>query len=245
MRRSPHDVVYTPIAVTSPLLSSPLLSSPLLSSPLLSSPRNSGTAVTPIRTGHESLDEVLGGGIPLGSLTLIEVDSSTGESVLCQRLAYEATEDGHQVAYLTSEPDVTGLVSQMDSLGVDLSCHVKGGYLRIDPMELSSTGDDTDLLAGLLENIRALPRRYKVIFVDAISTLVADGDAKSTTDFFSSCKRVCTNGRTIVLLAHSHILTKQMLTHIVSLCDLHLSLRVEKRGSKLVETLEIAESAKG
>ena len=37
--------------------------------------RDSGTITTPVRTGETVLDEKLGGGIPLGSLTLVEGDS--------------------------------------------------------------------------------------------------------------------------------------------------------------------------
>ena len=201
--------------------------------------RDSGTITTPVRTGETVLDEKLGGGIPLGSLTLVEGDSSAGKSVICQHLAYGAAEDGHKVAYFTSESDVRGLVSQMDSLGLDGACHVRAGNLRIDPMELSPTEDDVDHLANLLRNISALPRRYKIIFVDTISNLVVGREGKSAIDFFSSCKGVCRNGRTVILVAHSHVFEEQLFTRIRSLCDVHLSLRVEKKGLKLLKTLEI------
>ena len=42
-----------------------------------------------------------------------------------------------------------------------------------------------------------------------------------------------------MLVAHSHVLEEQLFTRIGSLCDVHLSLRVEKNRSKLIKTLEI------
>ena len=91
--------------------------------------RDSGTITTPVRTGETVLNEKLGGGIPLGSLALIEGDSSAGKSVLCQHLTCGAIKDGHKVAYFTSDNNVRGLVSQMDSLGLDGACHVRAGNL--------------------------------------------------------------------------------------------------------------------
>ena len=43
-----------------------------------------------IGVGDAMLDQKLGGGIPPGSLSLIEGESSAGKSVLCQHLAYSS-----------------------------------------------------------------------------------------------------------------------------------------------------------
>ena len=56
---------------------------------------------------------------------------------------------------------------------------------------------------------------------------------------FSSSKRICSGGKTIVLVAHSDAFNEQMLIRLRSLCDAHLSLRVEKSGAKLLKTLEV------
>lgn len=52
---------------------------------------------------NEILDGKLGGGIPLGSLTLIEGASAAGKSVLCQHFAYAALMKQSSVAYFTFE----------------------------------------------------------------------------------------------------------------------------------------------
>ena len=58
-----------------------------------------GHISTLVRTGNMPLDLLLSGGLPLGSLTLIEGSPSTGKSVLCQHPIYESLLDGHGVAY--------------------------------------------------------------------------------------------------------------------------------------------------
>ena len=41
-----------------------------------------------ISTGHPEIDKKLGGGVPMGSLTLVEGQSDAGKSVLCQQLIW-------------------------------------------------------------------------------------------------------------------------------------------------------------
>ena len=76
---------------------------------------SSGSA---IGVGDPMLDQKLGGGIPPGSLSLIEGQSSAGKSVLCQHLAYSSLRKGHSVAYMTFEDTTQGLISKMESLAL-------------------------------------------------------------------------------------------------------------------------------
>ena len=89
----------------------------------------------PIRTGNGLLDERLGGGIPLGSLALIEGSSSAGKSVLCQHLSYGSLLDGRAVAYITSENTVASLSNKMKSIGLSMSEHLRAGAFQIFPVE--------------------------------------------------------------------------------------------------------------
>ena len=72
---------------------------------------------------NDMLDRKLGGGIPVGSLALIEGDSSAGKSVLCQHLIYGALLNGKEVAYFSYEETSRSLVTQMGS--------PRPGYLRV------------------------------------------------------------------------------------------------------------------
>ena len=58
---------------------------------------------TIVKTGNALVDQSLGGGQPLGSLTLIEGTSGSGKSVVCQHLVYGSLLDGHSVAFFVSE----------------------------------------------------------------------------------------------------------------------------------------------
>ena len=202
--------------------------------------RKLGTATTPIKIGDVLLDKSLGGGIPVGSLTLIEGTSSSGKSVLCQHLICRSVHDGHRVACFTSENSVRSLVTQMGSIGLNVSAYVREDDLRICPMQEPGPGEDSGpVLAEFVLEVERLPKKYNVIFVDAITNLASVSQEQSIIGFFSSCKRLCNNGRSIILVAHSSAFDERILTRLRSLCDAHLSLRLETVGSKQVGLMDV------
>jgi len=193
-----------------------------------------------IKTGSTVMDQKLRGGIPLGSLTLIEGSPSAGKSVLCQHLAYEAIKGGQGVAYFTSDTTPNNLVAQMGSIGLDVSGYLKEGKFRIYPLEEPAVGGDPERLMALLSlDIERLPRKYKVVFLDAITTLASYSGHRAILGLFSYCKRLCGSGRAIILVAHSYAFDDSMLLRLRAMCDAHLKLGIESLGAKLVKTLEV------
>ena len=92
-----------------------------------------------IVTGVSEVDEKLGGGIPLGSLCLVEGHSDAGKSVLCQHLTNGTLINGEiSVAYYTTENNVRSLISQMDSLAMQVMDHFLADRLRIYPLVFHS-----------------------------------------------------------------------------------------------------------
>ena len=202
--------------------------------------------LTVIRTGLHLLDETLSGGVPLGSLTLIEGTPFAGKSVLCQQIAYEALMDGHGVAYFTSEDTAKGLIDQMRSIGLGVSGHFQVGKLRIYPVQESNLSDDCEtgedpqqLLNSLVQDMGHLPNQYKLIVLDSITNIASYTPDKGILRFFSSCRRVCSGDRTIIVVAQSHAFDESMLIRLRNLCDGYFSLRLEKIGVKLGTTLEV------
>ena len=97
-----------------------------------------------ILTGVREVDGKLGGGIPVGSLGLIEGHSDAGKSVLCQHLAHGALNNRISVAYYTTENTVRSLIAQMDSLSLFTLDHFLADYFRIYPLTLRADMADTE-----------------------------------------------------------------------------------------------------
>ena len=143
-------------------------------------------------------------------------------------------------AYFTSEHNDESLISQMHSVGLDVSRSFRKSKLGIYPIEEPTPdGNPEPLIASLPLDIQRLPSRYKVIVVDSITDLVSYSPDRAVIGLFSSFKRLCNEGRTIILVANSYAFDEKMLIRLRALCDAHLSLRAEKQGGMLLRTVEV------
>ncbi|MBC7237736.1 MAG: response regulator [Chloroflexi bacterium] len=189
-----------------------------------------------ISTGNAEMDGKMGGGIPLGSLTLVEGSSGAGKSVLVQQLIWGSLHDSYRLALFTSENTVRSLVSQMQSLSLNILDYLLLGKLGVYPIEVSGLGSRA--LDVLLQAISSQSWR-DMIFIDSLTSAMAHCAPEQVLGFLEGCKRLCANGVTIVVVLHSHSVTKELLIRIRSLCDAHLQLRTEEMGQKLIRMMEV------
>ena len=186
------------------------------------------------------LEKILGGGIPISTLTLVEGAAATGKSTLCQHLTYGALIDGHAAAYLTSEHTTQRFMAQMSSIGLDVSqCH-SGAQLSILPLDEGKAGEDSSpRLTNLASDIEGLARDHELIIVDSITHIASHSRDQSIIDFFSTCKRLCSKAATIVVVIQPHVIDDNMLLRFHSICDNHVNLRSGNLSVKGMCTLRV------
>lgn len=195
-----------------------------------------------ISTGSNEIDKKMGGGVPLGSLVLLEGQSDAGKSVLSQHFSHGTLIARMSMAYYTTENTVKSLVSQMSSLDLDITDFFLCDRLRLYPLEVNSVenSDTSRAFHLLIDHIDSLPLRFKLAVIDSLTGLVAHSDDHAIIDFFASYKRLCDQGRTIIAVVHSYAFADRMLIRIRSLCDAHLVLKMEQVRERLVKILEVA-----
>ena len=201
---------------------------------------------TRIRTGSLPLNMLLGGGLPLGTLTLIEGTPGAGKSVLCQHMAYETLISGHDVAYFASDNTAEDLESRMSSIGMDVAGFVRGNRLRVTQISEPAVGDDYDLtdspgslMVKLAREMGNLAPGYKLVFVDGVTNLASYAEDRDILQFFTSCKRLSNGGPAVVVVTQSHAMDERMLARLRNLCDSYLRLNIERVGAKRATTLEV------
>ena len=181
----------------------------------------------------------MGGGIPLGSLTLIEGSSGAGKSTLSQHLLWGTMSMGGNAVVYTTENTVKSLLRQMESLGMDVRDYFLMDIMRIYQLETRKVDDPEDSYDALSRHMEQVAD-YNVVVLDSLSTFLTLSTGEQILRFFSRCKSLCDSGRTIVCTAHSHAFEERILTRVRSVCDAHLRLLVEPGASELVKTMEIA-----
>ena len=195
-----------------------------------------------ISNGNGEIDKKLGGGIPVGSLVLLEGQSDAGKSVVSQHFTHGALSSRMSMAYYTTENTVKSLISQMSSLNLDVTDYFLCDRMRIYPLETSSVQEDNTRRAFqmLIDHFDSLPQRFQLAVEDSLTGLVAHSDDRAIIDFFAGCKKLCDLGRTIIAVVHSYAFDDRMLIRIRSLCDAHLVLKMEQVGERLIKIMEVA-----
>lgn len=195
-----------------------------------------------LSAGNPELDKKIGGGIPAGSLSLIEGGNDTGKSVVTQQMMWGGVNQGFIVAIYTTENTIKSLLKQMDSLSLGISDFFIIGRMKIYPIHMEGAELDAKASENVLQIILHSMRvcNAEVIVIDSATVFVMHSTEEQILNFFSSCKSLCDIGKTILITAHSHAFDENLLVRIRSICDVHLSLHTEKAGAKLVKTMEIA-----
>jgi flagellar protein FlaH len=185
------------------------------------------TTSDPGTTGVRDIAEALGGGIHEGSLVLIEGESRTGKSVLCQHIAYGVLHSkGSLVAYYSTEYNSETLVAQMDSMSLDTRHDLVTDRFRIYKMGAYNVLRDAEKsLQLILDHIVALPQRFKLAIVDSPSPLMTRISPVVKVDFLQACKELCEQDRSITLALDTHVFEKKTLLRAYAMSDYYLRLR--------------------
>jgi len=193
-----------------------------------------------LTSGNVEIDKKMGGGIPAGSLTLIEGPNDCGKSVLTQQIMWGGLQQGFHIASYTTENTIKSLLKQMESLALDVSDYFVLGHLKIYPIRVKGSEwiGDVPFLKYIVNDIKR--KKDEIIIIDSLTVFVSHASESDILDFFTDCKNLCDYGKTILITVHDYAFGEELLTRVRSICDAHLSLRMEEVGDRLVKTMEVA-----
>ena len=194
-----------------------------------------------ISSGNVELDKKMGGGIPEGSLSLVEGQSDAGKSVLVQQLTWGALRDGFRVLFYTTENTTRSLLNQMQDLGLDIEDYFLLGRISIYAVPQAFNEEQSlNAFQLLRHHISQQTDNVDLVVVDSLTTFVSHVSEQETLTFFTLCKDFCDLNKTVIFTIHSHAFSEQMFIRLRSICDAHMRLRVEEVGDQLVKALEVA-----
>ncbi|QLK27538.1 AAA family ATPase [Natrinema zhouii] len=123
-------------------------------------------------TDQDRVNTAIGGGIPSGSIVLIEGQDGAGKSALSQRFSYGIASEDAYVTYISTELESWEFVQQMHSLSydvVDLLLDEQLLFLHAN-IDTHDEGRERQLLARLA-SAKTL-WKADVVFVDTLSALL-------------------------------------------------------------------------
>lgn len=193
-----------------------------------------------ITTGNMEIDKKLGGGIPVGSLILIEGESDAGKSVLTQQMMWGSLFDGVSVVLYTTENTVKSFIRQMNSLSLEITDFLLMGKIKIYPITASKSQLSPSQVFTILLSDMETHTDSPLVVVDSLTTFITHTSIEETMTYFEICKHYCDRGMTVMIVVNSYAFGQAELARVRSMCDAHLVLRTEEMGDRLVKMMEVA-----
>jgi flagellar protein FlaH len=198
-----------------------------------------GTDTKIISTGNDELDKKMGGGIPLSTLTLVEGQPDSGKSVLTQQMVWGSLKNGCTAVVITTENTLKSLVTQMQSLNLDIMDYLLLSRLWIYPLDTKKTR--RSLSTGVMPLLTSCASKgIDLAVIDSLTYFITHASMEEVLTFFEDCKALTGKGMGVVCVAHSYAFDENVMIRLGSMCDAHLRLRIETMGSKMIKILEVA-----
>jgi circadian clock protein KaiC len=118
-----------------------------------------------VQTGINQLDELLSGGLPSNSITLVSGTPGSGKSILCFHYLLHGLKNGENCLYLTSDERIENLLKQAGELGFNFQQWVEQGQLKFLYLDL----DKSDIHKDMDEVIKT--GNYSRVVLDSLTPI--------------------------------------------------------------------------
>ncbi|MDI3476086.1 MAG: archaeal flagellar protein FlaH [Thermococcaceae archaeon] len=193
-----------------------------------------------IQIPNDELHRRLGGGIPSGSIILIEGDRGTGKSIFAQRLLYGFLKNGYTATYVSSQYTTVDFIRQMESLGYGIIEElIKRRLLFVSTYPL---------FASLTDREKFLPRFMSehrlwepdVIIVDSLSPFISFRvDDELIKEFSTHLKRMSSLGKVILMTVNPSEAEPEFLKILEEASTMLIRLSVKVFGGDLKNSATI------
>jgi len=207
---------------------------------------------------HDRLNKELGGGIPSGSIVLMEGDYGAGKSVLSQRFTYGFSQENTSVTMLSTELNVSGFIDQMNSLSYD----VVSPLLNEEVLFLNADLDTSGALTGtggsdserkeLLKRMMEAEVMWKpdVVIIDtfdailrndpAFEALVRENDERQAAlEIISFFRDMISDGKIIILTVDPSTVAEEAIGPFRSIADVFIELQMIEVGNDIRRQIQV------
>ncbi|ESP89526.1 ATPase domain-containing protein [Candidatus Halobonum tyrrellensis] len=204
---------------------------------------------------RDQLNKELGGGIPRGSIVLMEGDYGAGKSALSQRFCYGLVEEGATVTLLSTELTVSGFINQMHSLEYDVTRALLNEKLLFLSADFDSggafsdgSGDRKELLKRLME--AEVMWKSDVVILDTFDSILRNDptfealvrnneERQAALEIISFFRNMISQGKTIVLTVDPSAVGDEAIGPFRSIADVFMELQMVEVGSDVRRNISV------
>lgn len=208
---------------------------------------------------HDRLNQELGGGLPAGSIVLLEGEYGAGKSVLSQRFSYGFCETQTTVTFLSTELTLGGFVDQMHGLSYDIERHLLKQRLLFLHGDLDS-GDDNTLATSpdegqrkeLLNPLMNAETMWNtdVILIDTFDSILRNDpmfealirnneERQAALDILSFFRNIVSQNKVIVLTVDPTTVDDETIGPFRSVADVYIELEMVEVGNEVRRNMSI------
>ncbi|MFC7079997.1 ATPase domain-containing protein [Halorussus caseinilyticus] len=208
---------------------------------------------------HDRLNHELGGGIPRGSIVLIEGDYGAGKSAISQRFSYGLCETGHSVTLLSTELTVSGFIDQMHSLSYNIEEHLLDErllFLHADVDtgggRLTTTEDEDGNRKELLNRLMNAEAMWHadVIVIDTFDAILRNDpkfealirqneERQAALEIISFFRDLVSQGQVIVLTVDPSTVDEEAIGPFRAIADVFMELQMVEVGNDVRRNISV------
>lgn len=194
-----------------------------------------------ISSGNLEIDRKLEGGVPAGSLSLLEGANDSGKSIFMQQIIWGALNQDKTVLVLTTEKTSKELLNRMESLNHGISDYFIIGRSKIFEINAGYAEENPHLSGSLLQTLLECIQKCKeeLILIDSLTIFAVNSSESAVLNFFTECAKLCDRGKTILISVHGYAFPQVVLYRLRSVCSTCLELKIEQVGDQWIKTMEI------
>lgn len=197
---------------------------------------------------RDDLCSRLGGGLPRGSLIIVQGTHGAGKSLLVQRMVAGLIANDHSACFVTTELTTRGFLQQMQSLDFPVERAIFDERLVVVPAHpmIGGRAPREELLTRIAK-ARLMYTKDVVVF-DAFSKFLADHVRAAGVGFRSGqqidgvlhlFKRLTSTGRTVILTMEDGQVSDDLVDTFVEAADVYLQVDCELIGSTATRRLVV------
>ncbi|WP_136687652.1 ATPase domain-containing protein [Halorhabdus amylolytica] len=206
---------------------------------------------------RDRLNKELGGGIPPGSIVLVEGDYGAGKSAMSQRFSYGLCETGQTVTMLSTELTVGSFLDQMHSLDYGMVEHILDENLLFLHADIGDSntfqGDDEesdrmDLLKRLMD--AEVMWETDVIIIDTFDAILRNDpkfealvrqneERQAALEIISFFRDVIAEGKVIMLTVDPSTLDEDAIGPFRAIADVFLELEMVEVGNDVRRQISV------
>jgi len=191
---------------------------------------------------RDDFEQRIGGGLPKGSIMIVEGEEGTGKSIVSQRITYGALINNHTVTYISTEMSILDFIKQMDSLNYSVKDFLLSNKLMFISLTslFGKTKFKEDLILELMKSKSKKLFENDIIIIDSLSYPLVNGIPRlSFIKFLDFLQKIKARDKIIIITYNPNTLSKAVVDELRKIADIYFKTDISTTTGQLTRYIEI------